>query len=141
MSWGQGMEDCDKCIAIEPTFVKAYIRKGKIQHFLKNYMKALETFDKGLKLDPTCTDLIQARSATMGKINQENASGEVDPERAKEAMKDPEIQAILRDPMVNQVLQSMQENPQSQSAQAGLKDPTIRSKIEKLVAAGILRMG
>jgi len=139
MSWGQGLDDCNKCIEMDATFVKAYIRKGKIQHFLKNYMKALQTFDEGLKLDPTCTDLIQARSNTMQKINQENQSGEVDPERAKEAMKDPEIQAILRDPMINQVLQNMQENPAS--AQKALQDTNIRGKIEKLVAAGILRMG
>jgi len=139
MDWGRGLEDCEKCLAIDPTFVKAYIRKGKIEHFLKKYHVALKTFESGLALDPKCTDLLEAKNLTIQKINQENASGKVDPDRAKEAMKDPEIQAILRDPMINEVLRKMQEDPAS--AQSALADPTVRGRIEKLIQAGILQVG
>lgn len=31
MTWGKAMEDCDHCLKLDPLFVKAYIRKGKIQ--------------------------------------------------------------------------------------------------------------
>jgi stress-induced-phosphoprotein 1 len=138
MSWNQALEDCETCLGMEPTFVKAYIRKGKVQHFLKQYHKALVTFDQGLALDPNCTDLIQAKQLTVRVINQSNSTGAADPERQREAMKDPEIQAILRDPVINNVLQTMQTEPAK--AQDMLKDPTIMGKIEKLVAAGILQV-
>lgn len=139
MDWSHGLEDCDKCLAIDPKFVKAYIRKGKIQHFLKQYHKALETFQRGLDLDPTATELIEGKRMTMAAINAENASGSVDPARAQEAMKDPEIQAILHDPMINKVLKDMQSDPAS--GQRAMADAGIRSKIEKLIAAGILQVG
>jgi hypothetical protein len=37
------------------------------------------------------------------------------------------------------VLQDMQTNPKS--GQAALKDPSVRAKLEKLIAAGVIRVG
>ncbi len=54
-------------------------------------------------------------------------------------MADPEIQAILRDPQINQVLRDMQENPAS--AQGALSDPKIANAINKLIAAGVIKVG
>lgn len=130
--WGRGLEDCEKCLAMDPKFVKAYIRKGKIQHFLKQYHKALSTFDQALAIEPTNQEVMEAKRTTLMAIQ----SGENDPERAKEAMKDPEIQAIMRDPVIAKVLQDMQQSPQA-GAQA-MRDPDIRRKIEMLIAAGVL---
>jgi hypothetical protein len=36
------LEDCDKALELDPTFVKAVIRKGQIQTFLKQYTLALK---------------------------------------------------------------------------------------------------
>ena len=47
-----GIKDCDTCISMNSNFVKAYIRKGLLQTQMKEYHKALETYDKGLKIDP-----------------------------------------------------------------------------------------
>ena len=132
MDWERGLADCEAAIKQDPTFVKPYIRKGKIHHFMKQYHKALEAFEKGLSLDPDSTELKEERMRTMMAIN----TGEADPERAKEAMKDPEIQNILRDPTINKVLQDLQQNPAA--GQAAMRDKDIRSKIEKLIAAGVL---
>ena len=38
MDWERGLADCETCLKQDPTFVKAYIRKGKIHHFLKQGM-------------------------------------------------------------------------------------------------------
>ena len=54
-------------------------------------------------------------------------------------MADPEIQNILNDPVIRQVLQDFNENPNA--ANQAMMDPTVRSKIEKLVASGILQTG
>jgi len=66
------------------------------------------------------------------------AGGENDEERLRHAMADPEIQMIMRDPRIVQVLKEMQENPQA--AQGALKDPFISQAINKLIAAGVVKM-
>jgi len=137
MDWGRAVEDCEAALKIEPTFVKTWIRKAKIQYYLKNYHKALETYTRGLELDPECSELLEGKIEVMQKIQEENATGQVDPARRAEAMKDPEIQAILRDPVINKVLTDMQADPQG--AQAALRDPGIMGKLEKLIAAGVLQ--
>jgi stress-induced-phosphoprotein 1 len=124
-------------LKIDPKFVKIYIRKAKIQYFLQQYHKALETYSKGLDLAPDSSELMEGRAQTLEKINMENATGQVDPKRRQEALKDPEIQSILRDPIINKVLGDMQSDPAS--AQAALKDAGIMSKLEKLIAAGVLQ--
>jgi stress-induced-phosphoprotein 1 len=45
MEWNYGLKDAEKCLQLDPTFVKAYYRKGTIHHFMKEYHKALSTFD------------------------------------------------------------------------------------------------
>jgi len=56
-------------------------------------------------------------------------------------MADPEIQMILRDPTVMNVLRGLQENPKDPNNLAAMRDPTIAEKINKLIAAGILKTG
>jgi stress-induced-phosphoprotein 1 len=62
-----------------------------------------------------------------------------DEERVQHAMADPEIQRIMQDPSIRQVLQDLSQNPQS--AMGALKDPYISDCINKLVAAGVVKMG
>ncbi|KAL6049270.1 Hsp70-Hsp90 organizing protein 3-like [Balamuthia mandrillaris] len=131
-----GLKDCDKCIELDPTFVKGYTRKGHIQFFMKQYHKCLETYDQGLKLDPENEELVEGIKRTIAAIN-ERQSGEADEASVQQAMSDPEIQGILRDPMMRKVLSDLQSDPRA--AQNYLNDPTIMNKINKLVAAGVIR--
>ena len=52
-------------------------------------------------------------------------------------MADPEIQAILGDTYMQQVLREIQENPKNLSTYMKSKD--VMEKINKLIAAGIIR--
>jgi stress-induced-phosphoprotein 1 len=106
---------------------------------MKDYHKALATFDEAAKIDPKNADLLDSIQQTRQAISSANASGEVDPERQRRALEDPEIQAILRDPTMSRVLQDLQTDPKSGAA--ALKDPKIRANIEKLAAAGIIKIG
>jgi len=54
-------------------------------------------------------------------------------------MADPEIQRIMSDPLIQQTLKDLSENPKS--AMGALKDPYIGDCINKLVAAGVVKMG
>lgn len=133
------MKDCDKCLEIDPSFVKAYIRKGNIHFFMKEYHKCLTVFEKGLKLAPDNKELKQGLFKTNMKIQEQQSSNEIDEAQMQQAMKDPEIQQILQDPQMQTLLKQMQEDPKF-AAQA-MRDPTISSKVQKLVASGFLRVG
>lgn len=131
-------KQCKKAVEMDETFVKAYSRLGSCQFFMKEYHKALDTYTKGLKLEPENAECKDGLQRTHMKIQSLNSNGEVDKERLAHAMADPEIQAILRDPSVQGVLQDFQENPKN--AQHHLSNVDMRAKIEKLINAGVLQM-
>jgi stress-induced-phosphoprotein 1 len=75
----------------------------------------------------------------MSTIQTSAYSGDKpDEDRVRHAMADPEIQMLLKDPRISQVLKDMQENPSA--AQSALRDPFINEAINKLIAAGIIKM-
>eukprot|EP01083_Nonionella_stella_P012860 36305_1 len=139
MAWDLALEDCNKCIELDPTFAKGYLRKGKIEHFMKEYQKALSSFNKGLECEPNSTQLLEAKQSTMRAISTANMSGQADPERQKRAMQDPEVQKIMKDPNMQLALQQMQEDP-SAAMKIMQKDPSMAAKLETLMAAGIISM-
>ncbi|KAJ8632217.1 hypothetical protein MRB53_025553 [Persea americana] len=137
----EGLKDAEKCIELDATFSKGYTRKGAIQFLMKEYDKALVTYQEGLKHDPNNQESLDGVRRCIGQINKTNR-GEISPEELKErqakAMQDPEIQNILSDPVMSQVLMDIQENPRA--AQDHLKNPQVMHKIQKLVSAGIVQM-
>jgi len=135
-----GLKDAEKCLELDPKFVKAYSRKGSCHQLMKEYHKALKAYDDGLKLDPTNAELLSGKDKTIHTIQMTSGTtGGNDEERLQHAMADPEIQKIMRDPTIIQVLKDLQEQPQK--AMGSLKDPYISECINKLVAAGVVKMG
>lgn len=55
------LKDAEKCVQLDPLFVKGWSRKGHAHHMLKEYHKALEAFDKGLKIDPQNKDCLEGK--------------------------------------------------------------------------------
>ena len=107
---------------------------------MKEYHKALEVYDKGLALDPSSKECNEGKMKTINLINASSSGqGGNDDERMRHAMADPEIQQIMRDPMIMQVIRDLQEQPAA--GQAALKDPSVMAKIQKLIAAGVLKTG
>ncbi|TKY70855.1 Hsp70-Hsp90 organizing protein 1 [Spatholobus suberectus] len=137
----EGLKDAEKCIELDPTFVKGYTRKGAVQYFMKEYDKALETYREGLKHDSNNQELLEGIKTCVQQINKASR-GDLSPEELKErqakAMQDPEIQNILQDPVMRQVLIDFQENPRA--AQEHTKNPMVMNKIQKLISAGIVQM-
>jgi stress-induced-phosphoprotein 1 len=137
----EGLKDAEKCIELDPNFTKGYTRKGAIQFFMKEYDKALETYQLGLKQDPQNQELLDGVRSCVGQINKASR-GDCTPEELKErqerGFQDPEIQHILSDPVMQQVLRDLQENPKA--SQGHMKNPMIMQKIQKLISAGIVQM-
>jgi stress-induced-phosphoprotein 1 len=143
LDFGRAKEDIDKAIELDPTLVRAYARRGKIETFTKQYHKALTSYRKGLSLDPNDQDCIDGLRIVETAIqNQSRAATDDDQEakiRSQRAMEDPEIRSIMQDPVMAQVLRDLSSDPKS--ARKHLSNPTIAEKIEKLIAAGILKTG
>ncbi|KAJ8538679.1 hypothetical protein K7X08_029975 [Anisodus acutangulus] len=137
----EGLKDAEKCIELDPTFAKGYTRKGAVQFFMKEYDKALETYQEGLKHAAKNQELLDGVRRCVEQINKAS-HGDLTPEELKErqakAMQDPEIQNILTDPVMRQVLADFQENPKA--AQEHTKNPLVMNKIQKLVSAGIVQV-
>ena len=54
----EGLKDAEKCIELDPSFARGYRRKGAIQFFMKEYDKALEMYQEGLKHEPRNQELL-----------------------------------------------------------------------------------
>lgn len=54
----QGLEDAEKCVELDPTFFKGYVRKAKVQFLMENYENALATYLEGLKCDPNNLEVL-----------------------------------------------------------------------------------
>jgi len=124
----------EKALELDPKYVKAYGKRGDLEFHAKEYHKAMESYKKGLAVDPANA----ACKAGLQKVQTAIAAGGDDAERRAHAMADPEIQAILQDPEVRTVLQTLSTQPDK--AQAALADATVRAKIDKLIASGILQV-
>ena len=139
-AFNEALKDAEKCIEMDPTFVKGYSRKGHVEFFTKQFDKALETYQAGLKVDPNNEELRDGLRRTMLEI-QKGQTGQVDEgemkERQQRAMQDPEIQGILQDPVMRQVLDDFQNHPKA--AAEHQKNPMIMAKIQKLINAGIVQ--
>jgi stress-induced-phosphoprotein 1 len=47
--------------------------------------------------------------------------------------------SIMQDPVMQSILQQAQSNPQA--LQEHMQNPSVRAKIQKLMAAGVIRVG
>merc|ERR1719456_1561021 len=110
------LKDLDKCLELDPKFVRAYARKGQTHFLMKENHKALKAYEDGLKIDPDNQELIQGRQQVMYAVQSGQNQG-TDQELVAHAMADPEIQDILKDPQINIVLQN-QGTDQEQVAHA-----------------------
>lgn len=131
------LKDLEECLKIDPTFVKAYIRKGQCHTICKEYHKALKAFDEGLKLDPKNQELITRRQQLVSMISS-SESEEDKARRREQALKDPEIQNILGDPQFQHVLNQLSTDPHA--AAELMRDPQVKERVEKLIAAGVLEI-
>ncbi|ESL10180.1 stress-induced protein sti1 [Trypanosoma rangeli SC58] len=139
-AYSQALADAEKCISLNPGFVKAHARRGHAFFWTKQYNKALQAYDEGLKHDPANAECKEGRMRTLMKIHEmatgDSADGD---EVAKRAMADPEVAAIMQDSYMQLVLGEIQRDPSR--IQDYMRDPTIAAKINTLVSAGIIRFG
>lgn len=130
MSFDLALADCESSIKIDPTFVKAYLRKAKVLQGMGRHSKVGPVYEKALELDPNCGEAIEGYKNC-------SIQSHADPEETrKRAMNDPEVQQILNDPAMRMILEQMQNDPSA--IQEHLKVPAIAEKFMKLREAGLI---
>ncbi|KAI6200025.1 Stress-induced-phosphoprotein 1 [Aphelenchoides besseyi] len=130
LEFQRAIDDCDTCIKKEPTFVKAYLRKGAALQAMHEYGRAQKAYEEVMMIDPSNAEAIEGIRA-CSKNNDPTS------EKSKEqALQDPAVQEILRDPSMRLLLEQMSQNPQA--AQEHMRDPAIFRKIMTLKDAGII---
>ncbi|KAL6606142.1 hypothetical protein ACP70R_041795 [Stipagrostis hirtigluma subsp. patula] len=81
----QGLEDADKCIELDPTYLKGYVRKAKVQFLMENYENALATYLEGLRCDPNNLEVLDGLRRCAACIKRANG-GDVELEDLKEML-------------------------------------------------------
>ncbi|CAG2164925.1 unnamed protein product, partial [Oppiella nova] len=124
------LRDCDKCIQLDPNFVKGYTRRGLALIAMKEFSKAQAAYEKALEIDKNNQEAIEGFKKCI--LSSSSNPDEV----RKRAMADPEVQQILSDPAMRLILEQMQTDPKA--VQEHLKNPEIQSKIYKLMESGLI---
>ncbi|KAI9575022.1 chaperone [Boletus coccyginus] len=139
MAFTEALNDANGAIRVDPSFVKAHVRKASILHLMRDYSKALEALQVASSADTASahTAEIQAQEMKTQQALFSQRAGETEEQTLERAMKDPEVARIMSDPVMQQILQQAQSNPGA--LQDHMKNPLIRDKIVKLVNAGIIR--
>lgn len=102
-----GLKDCEKCVEIDPKFIKGWIRKGKILQGMQQQGKALGAYQKALDLDPSNAEALEGYRSCSVAVSS-------NPEEVrKRAMADPEVQKIMGDPAMRLILEQMQNDPKA----------------------------
>ncbi|KAM0858590.1 hypothetical protein ACQ4PT_047736 [Festuca glaucescens] len=100
----EGLEDAEKCIELDPTFLKGYLRKANAQFLMDNYESALATYIEGLKCDPNSLGAIDGLRRCAACIKRSDG-GDFGPEDLKEILGDLRSDNDLR----NKLKKSMEE--------------------------------
>ncbi|KAF3167123.1 Hsp90 cochaperone [Orbilia oligospora] len=141
MSFPSSIDDCRKAIELDPGFMRAHIRLAQGYFGLKEYNKVLDALaaateaDKELKHTREIEELSQKTMGTMYTAHENETE-----EQARERIqRDPEIVSIISDPIMQTILNQAKSDPMA--LQEHMRNPTVRTKIQKLIAAGVIRLG
>lgn len=135
----EALKDAEEAIRVDPTFVKAYIRKSHVLFAMRDYTKAIEAVQQAADVDTEKKHTKEIQEQVL-KCQQELFSQRTDEneeETLQRAMRDPEVAKIMSDPIMQSILQQAQSDPGA--LQDHMKNPTVRQNIMKLINAGIIK--
>ncbi|KAK5165771.1 Hsp90 cochaperone [Saxophila tyrrhenica] len=135
------VQDCDEAIKRDPKFIRAYLRKAQALFAMKEYNRCLDACAEATGQD---TDGKNAREISQQEQKALEAmyaarEGETEEQAQARIQRDPEVMQILQDPVMQSILQQAKGDPAA--LQNHMQNPQVRTNIQKLMAAGVIRMG
>ncbi|KAL4975940.1 hypothetical protein BDW66DRAFT_160043 [Aspergillus desertorum] len=140
MAFPQAVQDCDEAIRCDPKFFRAYIRKSQALAAMKEYSRAIDACSAAAEHDDgSHAREIEQQQQKVLEAQFSARAGETEQETMERIQKDPEIMSILQDPVMQSILQQAKGDPAA--LQEHMKNAQVRLQIQKLMAAGVIRLG
>ncbi|KMU90421.1 heat shock protein STI1 [Coccidioides immitis H538.4] len=141
MAFPQAVQDCDEAIKRDPKFIRAYLRKAQALFAMKEYNRCLDVCTEAAEHDESGSSAREIEQQQQKALEAQFSAraGETEAETAERIQRDPEIMAIVQDPVMQSILQQARSDPAA--LQEHMKNATVRMKIQKLIAAGVIRLG
>nr|POE62842.1 heat shock protein sti1 like [Quercus suber] len=141
LTFPSAVTDCDEAIKRDPSFIRAYLRKAQALFAMKEYSKCLDVCEEATRHDKEGKNAREIDQQSQKALQaQYSARADETEEQAHERIqRDPEIMGILQDPVMQSILQQSKGDPAA--LQEHMRNADIRVKIQKLMAAGVIRMG
>ncbi|MCJ1467153.1 Hsp90 cochaperone [Pseudocyphellaria aurata] len=139
MTFPGAVSDCNEAIKIDPRFIRAYLRKAQAYFAMKEYTKCFDVCTEAMEHDEGRVNHKEIEQQQEKALQAQYAGrdGETEEETMERIQRDPEIMGILQDPIMQSILQQAKGDPSA--LQEHMKNAGIRSKITKLIAAGVIR--
>lgn len=138
------LDDCNAAIKLDPKFIRAYIRKAQTYFGMRKYSDSVDACTEAERVDKEFHNGANAREIEQQQQKAFSAmysarDNETEEQTRERIMQDPEIMGIMQDPVMQSILQQAQSDPAALNEH--MRNPTIRTKIQKLIAAGVIRVG
>lgn len=141
----KALEDATTCVSLKPNWAKGYQRKGLAEFYLEDIAAAIETYKKGLEIEPGNAQLKEGLESAEAKLNQggDDVMDGFDinamlknPQAMQKMLKlmsNPETKALFEDPSFMGMLQVIMKNP-AMAAQLAQTDPRFKKVMDVLNA-------
>ncbi|KAI9759881.1 MAG: Hsp90 cochaperone [Chaenotheca gracillima] len=141
MTFPSAVQDCDEALKRDPNFIRAYLRKAQAYFAMREYNRCVDVCTAAQEHDPSGANTREIEQQQQKALQAMYAArgDETEEQTMERIQKDPEILGILQDPVMQSILQQAKGDPAA--LQDHMKNAGIRTKIQKLIHAGVIRLG
>ncbi|KAG7133973.1 Heat shock protein sti1 like [Verticillium longisporum] len=133
LEFPSALEDCNTAIKKDPKFIRAYIRKAQAYFGMRKYSESVDACSEAKIIDQEHHNGANSREIDQQEQKAFSAMYSARDNETEEQTKE----RLAKDPEA--ILQQAQTNPAALNEH--MKNPDVRSKVQKLVAAGVIRVG
>ncbi|KAK8166377.1 hypothetical protein IWX90DRAFT_502883 [Phyllosticta citrichinensis] len=141
LAFPTAVQDCDEAIKRDPKFIRAYLRKAQALFAMREYNKCLDVCAEASEHDEGGKNAREIDQQQQKALQAQFSAreGETEEQTMERIQRDPDIAAILQDPVMQSILQQAKNDPAA--LQEHMKNPQVKINVQKLIAAGVIRLG
>lgn len=139
LGFPSAVQDCDIAIKKDQKFIRAYLRKAQALFAMREYNRCIDVCNEASLHDEGGKNAREIEQQSQKALQAQFSAreGETEEQTMERIQKDPEIVSILQDPVMQSILQQAKGDPAA--LQDHMRNTDIRTKIQKLIAAGVIR--
>jgi stress-induced-phosphoprotein 1 len=141
LTFPAAVDDCNTAITKDENFIRAYLRKAQALFAMREHSKVIDVCNEAMAHDKDGKNQREIEQQMQKAMQAQYSAqdGETEEETMERIQRDPEILSILQDPIMQSILQQAKGDPAA--LQEHMKNPGIKMKVQKLMAAGVIRVG